>query len=110
MELAGILERLTQLRLVNIPACCTINYDGKRPACWHNLEPEWRGLNSYLYQIRAAPSDECPCERANETVEHFLFRCVKWTTYRSEMLEYTEEKRGNLSFHLGGKAALDGQK
>ncbi|EXM13869.1 hypothetical protein FOTG_17687 [Fusarium oxysporum f. sp. vasinfectum 25433] len=67
-------------------------------------------LNGYLYQIRAAPSDECPCGRAKETVEHFLFRCVKWMTYRREMLECTEEKRGNLSFHLGGKAPSDGQK
>ncbi|KAK7582830.1 hypothetical protein V3481_012128 [Fusarium oxysporum f. sp. vasinfectum] len=67
-------------------------------------------LNSYLYQIRAAPTDECPCGRAKETVEHFLFRCVKWTTQRNEMLPCTEEKRGNLSFHLGGKAISDGQK
>ncbi|EMT69793.1 hypothetical protein FOC4_g10000257 [Fusarium odoratissimum] len=26
------------------------------------------------------------------------------------MLQCTEEKRGNLSFHLGGKAVSDGQK
>ncbi|RKK21135.1 hypothetical protein BFJ66_g17708, partial [Fusarium oxysporum f. sp. cepae] len=67
-------------------------------------------LNGYLYQIRAAPTEECPCGRAKETVEHFLFRCVKWTTQRNEMLQCTEEKRGNLSFHLGGKAVSDGQK
>ncbi|KAM5528203.1 reverse transcriptase [Fusarium oxysporum f. sp. phaseoli] len=66
-------------------------------------------LNGYLYQIRAAPTDECPCGRANETVEHFLFRCVKWTTQRKEMFQSINEKRGNLSFHLGGKAASDGQ-
>jgi hypothetical protein len=67
-------------------------------------------LNGYLYQIRAAPTDECPCRQAKETVEHFLFRCVKWTTQRKEMFQCTNEKRGNLSFHLGGKAASDGQK
>jgi ribonuclease HI len=66
-------------------------------------------LNGYLYQIRAAPTDECPCRQAKETVEHFLFRCVKWTTQRKEMFQCTKEKRGNLSFHLGGKAASDGQ-
>jgi hypothetical protein len=33
-------------------------------------------LNGYLYQIRAAPTDECPCGQAKETVEHFLCRCV----------------------------------
>ncbi|KAK7583226.1 hypothetical protein V3481_012568 [Fusarium oxysporum f. sp. vasinfectum] len=68
-------------------------------------------LNGYLYQIRAAPTDECPCGQAKETVEHFLFRCVKWTAQRKEMMsQCVEEKRGNLSFHLGGKGASDGQK
>ncbi|KAL9563893.1 hypothetical protein ACKAV7_011928 [Fusarium commune] len=68
-------------------------------------------LNGYLYQIRAAPSDEYPCGQAKETVEHFLFRCVKWIAQRKEMMsQYIEEKRGNLSFHLGGNAASDGQK
>ncbi|KAI8402318.1 hypothetical protein FOFC_17625 [Fusarium oxysporum] len=68
-------------------------------------------LNGYLYQIRAAPTDECPCGQAKETVEHFLFRCVKWTAQHKEMMsQRVEEKRGNLCFHLGGKAASDGQK
>lgn len=68
-------------------------------------------LNGYLYQIGAAVTDECPCGQAKETVEHFLFRCVKWMAQRKEMmLQCVEEKRGNLSFHLGGKAASDGQK
>jgi ribonuclease HI len=68
-------------------------------------------LNGYLYQIGAAVTDECPCGQAKETVEHFLFRCVKWMAQRKEMmLQCVEEKRGNVSFHLGGKAASDGQK
>jgi ribonuclease HI len=68
-------------------------------------------LNGYMYQIGAAVTDECPCGQAKETVEHFLFRCVKWMAQRKEMmLQCVEEKRGNLSFHLGGKAASDGQK
>jgi hypothetical protein len=67
-------------------------------------------LNGYQYQVMAAPTDECPCGRAKETVEHFLFCCVKWTIYRRETLQCTEQKHGNLSFHLDGKAASDGQK
>jgi hypothetical protein len=68
-------------------------------------------LHSYLYQIRAAPTDERPYIQAKETVEHLLFRCVKWTAQRKEMMSpCVEEKRDNLSFHLGGKAASDGQK
>jgi hypothetical protein len=30
-------------------------------------------LNGYLYQIRVAPTDECPYRQAKETVEHFPF-------------------------------------
>jgi hypothetical protein len=53
-------------------------------------------------------TDECPCGQAKETVEHFLFRCVKWMVQRKEMMrQCVEEKRGNVSFHLGGKAASD---
>jgi hypothetical protein len=43
-------------------------------------------LNGYLYQIGAAVTDECPCGQAKETVEHFLFRCVKWMAQRKEMM------------------------
>ncbi|KAF4237714.1 hypothetical protein CNMCM8980_002373 [Aspergillus fumigatiaffinis] len=37
-------------------------------------------LNGYLYRINVAQTDQCACGQARETVEHFLFRCRKWTT------------------------------
>ena len=43
-------------------------------------------LNGYLHCIEAALLDQCGCRRARETVDYFLFRCKKWTTYRTEML------------------------
>lgn len=43
-------------------------------------------------------------------MEHFLFRCRKWTTQRIEMLQCTQISRGNMSFYLGGKAATDDAK
>jgi hypothetical protein len=64
-------------------------------------------LNSYLFLIKAVPSDQCDCGEAKETVEHFLFRCRKWTEHRTEMLQYTAEHRGNISFFLGGKSPSD---
>ena len=64
-------------------------------------------LNSYLFLIKAAPSDQCACGEARETVEHFLFRCRKWTMHRTEMLQYTDTYRSNLSFYLGGKSLSD---
>ena len=64
-------------------------------------------LNGYLHRIGATESDQCPCEQAKETIEHFLFRCTKWTTHRTQMLQQTETRRGSLSFYLGGKAPSD---
>ena len=64
-------------------------------------------LNGYLHCIDAAPSDQCGCGQARETVDHFLFRCRRWTAYRTEMLECTDIHRGNMSFYLGGKSPSD---
>ena len=61
-------------------------------------------LNGYLHRIGAVESDQCDCGQARETVEHFLFRCTKWTAYREQMLQQTDIRRGSLSFYLGGKA------
>jgi hypothetical protein len=67
-------------------------------------------LNGYLFRIRVAASQQCACGQAAETVEHFLFRCTKWTAHRTEMLQCTETLRGNLSFYLGGKSPSDDAK
>jgi ribonuclease HI len=67
-------------------------------------------LNAYLYRIGAASSDLCECGRARETVEHFLFRCIKWTEHRTEMLKCTDTLRSNISFYLGGKSPSDNEK
>jgi hypothetical protein len=64
-------------------------------------------LNAYLYRITAAATDQCECGQAKETVDHFLFRCRRWTAHRTEMLRYTSTGRGNISLYLGGKAATD---
>ena len=67
-------------------------------------------LNYYLYRIKVEPSEQCQCGQAKETVEHFLFRCIKWIAYRGEMLRCTDTRRGNLSFYLGGKSPSDNTK
>jgi ribonuclease HI len=66
-------------------------------------------LNGYLHRIKVALTDQCACGQARETVEHFLFRCRKWTTFRTEMLQCTATHRSNMSFYLGGKTAADGK-
>ena len=67
-------------------------------------------LNYYLRQIKESASDLCDCGREKETVSHFLFRCSQWTALRKPMLACTDTQRGNPSFYLGGKSALDGDK
>ncbi|OQD94840.1 hypothetical protein PENSOL_c023G07510 [Penicillium solitum] len=67
-------------------------------------------LNGYLYRIKVADTDQCACGQARETVEHFLFRCQKWTAHRTELLQCTNTHRGNISFFLGGKSPSDDQK
>jgi hypothetical protein len=64
-------------------------------------------LNGYLHRIGAVESDQCACGQARETVEHFLFNCSLWDTYRERLLEQTEARRGSLSYYLGGKALSD---
>lgn len=67
-------------------------------------------LNAYLHRIRAAATDQCECGHARETVDHFLFRCRRWTAHRTEMLQCTDTGRGNMSLYLGGKAPTDDAK
>jgi hypothetical protein len=71
------------------------------------LRTEIARLNSYLFLTKATPSDQCACGEARETVEHFLFRCRRWATHRTEMLQCTEIHRSNISFYLGGKSPSD---
>lgn len=42
-------------------------------------------INSYLSKIGAAGSDMYECGHAPETMEHFLFRCIRWDTERGNM-------------------------
>ena len=67
-------------------------------------------LNGYLFRINAAETDQCACGQARETVDHFLFRCRRWTAHRTEMLQCTHTHRSNMSFFLGGKSPSDDQK
>jgi hypothetical protein len=67
-------------------------------------------LNAYLHRIKVAATDQCACEQEREKVEHFLFRCRRWTAHRTEMLQCTDTHRSNISFYLGGKSPSDDQK
>lgn len=64
-------------------------------------------LNGYLHTIGTADTDICDCSQARETIKHFLFRCTRWDAHRAELMRQANNKGGNLSFHLGGKAPTD---
>ena len=71
------------------------------------LRTKMARLNGYLHGIGAVESDQCQCSQARETVKHFLFRCARWDTYRTQILAQTDTRRCSLSFYLGGKAPSD---
>ena len=85
------------------------NLSWKEASTLAQLRTGMARLNGYLYRIDAVPSDQCACRQARETVEHFLFRCRKWTAYRTEMLQCTNTLRGNISYYLGGKSLTDNE-
>ncbi len=59
-------------------------------------------LNSYLAKIQAVESDQCRCNRGSETVDHFLFRCPRWSNLRQEFKRLAANRWGDLSYALGG--------
>jgi ribonuclease HI len=80
----------------------------RREACvLAQLRTGMARLNGFLNRIGAVEVDICACGQARETVEHFLFRCVRWIDLREGMLQCSATRRGSLSFYLGGKARSD---
>jgi len=71
------------------------------------LRTDMSCLNESLYRIKAVPSGQCECKQARETVDHYLFSCRRWAMQRMEMLRCTNNRRGNISFFLGGKTQSD---
>ncbi|EAQ84441.1 hypothetical protein CHGG_08455 [Chaetomium globosum CBS 148.51] len=63
-------------------------------------------LNGFLSRIGAVESDLCACGQARESVEHFLFRCVRWTALREDMLQCTVARRGKPLVLSGRESAI----
>ena len=79
----------------------------KEAAALIQLQTGMSRLNGYLHGIRTTHSDLCQSGTARGTVKHFLFRCPRWDNLRVDLLSQTKDKRGNLSFYLGGKTCQD---
>lgn len=52
--------------------------------------------------MHAVDSDQCGCNRGSETVDHFLFRCPRWSNLRQEFKRLAANRWGDLSYALGG--------
>ena len=59
-------------------------------------------LNKYLARINAVDSDQCRCGRGEESVDHFLFRCPRWSIFRGEIRRLAGRRWGDASYLLGG--------
>ena len=59
-------------------------------------------LNKYLAGINAVESDQCMCGRGEESVDHFLFRCPRWSIFRGEIRRLAGRRWGDTSYSLGG--------
>ncbi|KAF7520275.1 hypothetical protein G7054_g12831 [Neopestalotiopsis clavispora] len=94
-----------------LPGCHTRQlYDAlswKEASVLVQLRTGMARLNYYLAQIGAVSSPECDCGHAKETVEHFVLHCRNWTSYRKDLLDFARNRRGSISFLLGGKTHRD---
>lgn len=59
-------------------------------------------LNPYLAKIQAVESGQCRCNRGSETVDHILFRCLRWSNLRQEFKRLAANRWDDLSHALGG--------
>ena len=59
-------------------------------------------LNSYLVKIQATDSDQYRCNCGSETIDHFLFRCPRWSNLQQEFKRLAANRWGDLSYALGG--------
>lgn len=70
-------------------------------------------LNGYLHRIGAVISNVCSCGREEETVDHFLFKCNRWSRQRQTLRREGPTRWGDISYYLGGwsgREQLDGSK
>ena len=59
-------------------------------------------LNKYLAKINAVETEQCKCGRGEESVDHLLFRCPRWSHFRGEIRRLAGHRWGDTWYLLGG--------
>ena len=59
-------------------------------------------LYKNLAKINAVETERCKCGRGEESVDHFLFRCPRWSYFRGEIRRLAGHRWGDTSYLLGG--------
>jgi hypothetical protein len=59
-------------------------------------------LNRSLYTKGLKESAQCGCGRGDETVEHLLLVCPKWTEERNTLRKSVGERYNDVAYLLGG--------
>lgn len=66
-------------------------------------------LNKSLFRKNLRESARCGCGRGDETIEHVLLSCPKWTEERKFLRESVGDRRNDVPFLLGGYGTRKGQ-
>ena len=66
------------------------------------LRTEKIGLNAFLYGMKVPDivSPQCECQQGEETVQHFLFNCSRWSEFRSILGDFKDK---TLKYTLGSR-------
>ena len=59
-------------------------------------------LNQSLYRLKIVDTADCQCGEGEETIQHVLLHCPRWTAARVELQAAAGDRWGEVSHLLGG--------
>jgi ribonuclease HI len=61
-----------------------------------------RRLNQSLYRLKIVDTADCQCGEGEESIQHVLLHCPRWTAARAELQAAAGDRWGDVSYLLGG--------
>jgi hypothetical protein len=59
-------------------------------------------LNQSLHRLKIVDTANCQCGEGEESVQHVLLHCPRWTAARAELQAAAGDRWGDVSYLLGG--------